>query len=61
MVGEKIYHLKKKGVLFMVQSRVLQENELERIHTKSLEILEEVGVKVEHKKIYQLLIDTGAK
>jgi len=45
----------------MVQSRVLQENELERIHTKSLEILEEAGVKVEHKKIYQLLIDTGAK
>ena len=40
---------------------ILGENKLEVIHEKSLEVLREVGVKVEHEKVYNLLLKVGAK
>src|SRR4030042_7113409 len=39
----------------------LSESEIQKIHEASIEILAEVGVKVGHPLVRQLLLDAGAK
>ena len=41
--------------------QILSEESKKKIHEASMEVLETVGVRIDNKKVYELLLDAGAK
>jgi trimethylamine---corrinoid protein Co-methyltransferase len=51
----------KEGLNKMTSLKILDDDKLEVINEKSLDVLQEVGVMIEHEEVYQLLLKAGAK